>query len=196
MAGILQPITDILTLLRTMTVTNGNNQQVAPYVRIWNNQVHYEHEGQQTAYPKPAFFLEIVNDVQYEQLGMGVQAADVGFRVHIVHEYLDAQDGTFEQDLPVFDLRDRVRALLSLVEVTACGPLTVIREAQDYEHTNIYHYIIDFVCNFIDSKGSPLDPSAGKFIDSTPPLAAQLTAVVVESIPGTVQDSSYYKIPQ
>lgn len=194
MAGIVQPIIDIVTLLRTIMVTNGDGQSVVPYVRIWNNQVRYEHEGNQTNFPKPAFFLEVVNDVQYEELGKGVQAADVGFRVHIVHEYYDAQDGTFEQDLPVFDLRDKIRATLSLVEVTACGPLCVVREGQDYEHTNIYHYIIEFVCNFIDSKGSPLDPPAGKYIDSTPPLGLQLTATLVDSIPEPPLDENYYKI--
>lgn len=195
MAGIVQPMMDICTLLRTITINNGDGQAATPYVRVWNNQVRFEHEGQQTDFPKPAFFLEVVNDVQYEELGKGFQAADVGFRVHIVHEFMDAQDGTFEQDLDVFALRDKVRATLSLVEVTACGPLVVVREGQDYEHTNIYHYIIEFVCNFIDSKGSPLDPDAGKYIDSTPPLTLQLTASIVGSVPGPTPDESYYKIP-
>jgi hypothetical protein len=196
MAGIVQPITDIVAILRTILVVNGDGNTVTPHVRIWNNQVRFEHEGKQTNFIKPAFFLEVVNDVQYEELGKGFQAADVGFRVHIVHEYYDAQDGTFEQDLPIFDLRDKVRAKLSLVEVTACGPLCVVREGQDYEHTNIYHYIIEFVCNFIDSKGSPLDPSAGKYIDSTPPLTLQLTETIVPNIPNSPPDAgNYYKIP-
>jgi hypothetical protein len=195
MAGILQPITDILTILRSIPVTNGDGNIVQPYVRVWNNQTKYEHEGTQTAFPKPAFFLETMNDVVLEELGMGMQSADVGFRVRIIHEYYDAGDGTFEQDLVIFSLRDKVRATLSLLEVTGCGPLVAVRESQDYEHTNIYHYIIDFVCNFTDSTASPLDPNAGRFIDSTPPLALDLTATLVDSVPGPVPDTSYYKIP-
>ncbi len=184
MAGIKQPILDIKTRIATLQVTNGDGTTKGVYVNIWNNQLNYEVSGQLYDFPKPACFIEVINDVQYQQLGGGFQSADVGFRIHVVHEFYDAQDGDFEKNLPVFDLRDSLRALLCLYEPTACGPLVVVAEAQDYQHTNIYHYVIDFVCNFTDSKGSPYDPATGRYIDKDPPTALQVDVSLVDSIPG------------
>lgn len=164
MAGIKSPILDIITKLKTLVTLQT--------VRIWNNQIAYERDGKLYDFAKPAVFLEVVNDVKYNQLGEGYQSADVGWRIHLVHEFYDAQDGTFEQDLPVFDLRDSIVTLLSLYEPTGCGPLVRTSETQDYEHDNIYHFIIDFVCNFTDSKGSKDDQ--GKYVEKTPPIDLQL----------------------
>jgi hypothetical protein len=183
MAGIKQPIQDILTKLATLQVINSSGQAMSLQPRIWNNQFVWEKDGKLYDFLKPAAFLEVLNNVEYAEIGQGFQSADVGWRVHIIHEMYDAQDGTFEQDLPVFDLRDQVVALLSLYEPTACGPLVRTGEGQDYEHGNLYHYIIDFICNFTDSKGSPWDPAAGKYISSTPPTGIEINAEYVESLP-------------
>ena len=60
-------------------------------------------------------------------------------------------DGTFEQDLVVFTLRDMLIQYLTGVTLTGCGGgLEAIAEGQDYEHGNMYHYIVDFVCNYIE----------------------------------------------
>lgn len=191
MAGIKQPILDILTKLSEIPDFL--------FIRIWNNQIQAKRDGRHYDYPTPAAFVEVINDPVYEQLGLGFQSSDVGFRVHIEHTYYDAQDGTFEQDLPVFDLRDKVVAKLSLFEPTACGPLTRVSETQDYDHDNIYHYIIDFTCSFIDSKGSPYDTDAGKYIEKEPPTGLQVDVNVVTSIEGqeNVPVHNYqFKIPQ
>jgi hypothetical protein len=151
MAGIKQPIIDILTRIATLQVTNKSGQTMALRPRIWNNQLSLEKAGQYIDYQKPAVFLEVINNVLYDELGYGVQSADVGWRIHVIDEFYDAQDGTFEQDLQIFDLRDQLVALLSLFEPTACGPLVRTAEGQDYDHDNLYHYTIDFICNFTDS---------------------------------------------
>jgi hypothetical protein len=164
MAGIKAPILDIMTRLTTLAALRT--------VRIWNNQVEYENTGKLYDFAKPAVFLEVINNVQYNQLGEGYQSADVGWRMHLVHEFFDAQDGTFEQDLMVFDIRDSIVTLMSFYEPTGCGPLTRTSETQDYAHDMIYHYIIDFVCNFTDSKGSKYDQ--GKYIDKTPPTDLEI----------------------
>ncbi|MGN7818791.1 hypothetical protein ACTJJB_01605 [Chitinophaga sp. 22536] len=176
MAGIKQPILDILNLLKTIP-----DFQI---VRIWNNQIDYEKGGEYYNFPKPAVFLETVDGSTWDTLALGISSADLIFRVHIAHECYDAQDGTFEQDLIVFDLRDAVLEKLQLFHPTGCGPMTKILEAQDYEHDNIYHYTIDFAVNFIDTKGSPLDPDSGKFITKDPPTGLQVQVNVVDNIPG------------
>jgi len=174
MAGILIPIQDFLTKLRTITVKNGDGNDVVPHVRIWNNQLNQIKDGKYPAVPCPAFFVEVVNDAVYENIGQYFRAADLSFRVHIVHEFYDAQDGTFEQDLLVFDLRDKVVANLSGFELTACGPLNVMTETQDYEHDNQYHYILDLACNFIDSIGSKYDPAHPQaYTENVPPATLQ-----------------------
>jgi len=184
MAGIKQPITDVLIRLRTIPITNGDGNLATPYVRVWNNQVAYLKDGKMQAWPMPAFFLEVVNNATYEILGQGLRNADLSFRVHIVHEFYDAQDGTFEQDLAVFDLRDKVIAYMTGYEARACGPLVCMSETQDYEHDNVYHYICDFVCNFTDSIGSRYDsghPEA--YTDSEPPTDLEINKTI-EQGPG------------
>lgn len=207
MAGIKQPIQDILNRLATLQVTNQSGQTMNLVPRIWNNQLGWEKEGKLYDFLKPAAFLEVINNVAYTELGGGFQSADVGWKIHLIHEFYDAGDGTMEQDLAVFDLRDQVVALLSLYEATACGPLVRTSEGQDYEHTNLYHYVIDFICNFTDSKGSPYDPATGKYIDSTPPTGAVINGTFVASLPEapgadpenkqtTQQAYPQYNIPQ
>ena len=169
MPGIKQPLQDMLTRLTTLTVTNGDGSTVYLYCRVWNNQIRYEEDGTLYNFPKPAAFVEVVSPATFETLGQGYQSCDINFRVHLTHENYN-NEGTFEQDLAIFDLRDRVKALLTAYEPTNCGPLNVINEQQDFEHTNVYHYIMDFVCNFTDTKGSKLDADhTDKFIPSVPP---------------------------
>lgn len=176
MAGIKEPILDILTKLREITELQ--------FVRVWNNQIETRKDGQHYDYPTPAAFVEVINEPVWEQLGVGFQGADLGIKIHLEHNYYDAQDGTFEQDLVIFDLRDKIVAKLSLYEATACGPLTKTGEAQDYDHDNVYHYTIDFVCHFIDSKGSPYDPGAGKYVEKEAPTGLQIVVNKEDSIAG------------
>jgi hypothetical protein len=122
-----------------------------------------------------------VNDATYETIGQGFRSADLSFKIHILHEFYDAQNGTFEQDLLVFDLRDKVIARLSYFEPTACGPLEALTEVQDYDHDNIYHYTIDFVCNFTDSKGSRLDPDSIYYTQSAPPTGLELNKTIEQN---------------
>jgi hypothetical protein len=175
MAGIKQPILDILTKLKDVTEIQ--------YIRIWNNQVKHEDEGKIYDWPKPAVFLEVISSPQWQEMGNGYQGADIGWRLHLVHEQFDAQDGTFEQNLAVFDIRDNIVRKLSFYEPTGCGPLVKRSEGFDYDHTQIYVYVIDFTCFFIDSKGAKTDPDAGLFIDKAPPTTVQLNVGVVDTIP-------------
>lgn len=153
MAGIKDTITDVLAKIKTATVVNPDGSTVTPYVRIWNNQLQDERDGKTYDYPKPAFFVEIVNPSVYQIMGEGYRNSDVVIRVHLVHEYMNADAGGYEQDLPVFDLRDQTIELLTRYEPAGCGPMECVSEEADYNHDNLYHYVMDFVCNFTDDKG-------------------------------------------
>lgn len=169
MAGIKQPLQDMLTKLATLQVVNGDGDTVDLYARVWNNQIRYETDGTLYNFPKPAAFVEVVSPATFEVLGQGYRSADISFRIHIGHENYN-NEGTFEQDLLIFDLRDKVIALLTGYRPTNCGPLNAVSEQQDFEHSNVYHYTIDFVTNFTDTTGSRLDAdNPNKYIDSVPP---------------------------
>lgn len=172
MAGVKEPLMDVLSKLETITVRNNDGQQVPLRSRIFNNQLVREQEGKQYAYEKPCVFVEVINKSKYDQLGEGFQSSDIGFRLHLVHEEYDTGDGMMDQNINIFDLRDKVVRTLSLYEPTGCGPLTRVGEDQDYDHSNLYHYMIDFVCNFTDSRGSKWDQ--GKLIDKDPPTDLEI----------------------
>lgn len=170
MAGIKDCLQDILTQLTTLQVVNQSGQTVPLYARIFNNQVEYEAQGKGVAFPKPAAFVEIVTPATYQVIGQGYRDSDLSIRIHLVHEFMDAADGTFDQDLAIFDLRDQILVLLTKFTPAGCGPMNCMVESQSYTHTQIYEYILDFVCNFTDSKGSPLDPARTVYTPSIPPL--------------------------
>lgn len=162
MAHIVTPLTDILTQLGTLDVTNQDSSVTKLYARVWNNQIRYEADGKLYDFPKPAAFIEIVSPATFEILGQGYRSCDVNFRVHLTHENYN-NEGTFEQDLLIFDLRDKVIQLLTAYRPSGCGPLNCMAESQDFEHSNTYHYILDFVTNFTD------DTAKWLFIEKAPP---------------------------
>lgn len=182
MSGIKQPIQDLLTLLKTIPVLNGDGQNITPTVRVWNNQVQYMRDpsgSKVESFALPAFFPQITPDAVFEDIGQGYRSADLAFKIHIIHEFMDDGQGNFEQDLTVFDLRDKVVGYLTDVRLTGCGPLTSIGEGQEYDHDNIYHYTIDFVCNFTDSKGSRYDSSKpDAFITKSAPTTSEIDVTV------------------
>lgn len=184
MPGIKDAMKDVLAKLATQQVTNNDNTLADPYIRVWNNQLKYNENGQMEDFPKPAFFLEVVSPVRFEVIGQGYADADVNWKIHIVHEYYnDADGGTYEQDLLVFDIRDSIIALLTYFTPAGCGPMTRLSEEQDTEHKNIYHYVIDFISNFTDSKGSRLDEGRNYYITKAPPTALEVDATVDNSQP-------------
>lgn len=172
MSGIKIPIQDVMTRLQEITVLNNDGTDMSLRARIWNNQIDHDKAGNEYSFQKPAAFVEVINGAAWQTMGQGYQFAELGFRIHLVHEMLDAGDGTMEHDLLIFDLRDAVITKLSLFEPTACTPLVKMSEQQDYDHTNIYHYLIDFGCGFIDTKGSLWDQE--KLIDKDPPTNAEV----------------------
>ncbi len=178
MSGIKPPVQDVLTQLATIQVQNQELQTVALYTRIFNNQVKRQKEGTTLAYPLPAAFVEVIKPAKFKRLLNGASESDLVFCIHLQHWFTDAQDGTFDQDLPIFDLRDKVIAALSNFRPTACGNLMLTAESQDYDHDDIYVYLIEFTCSFIDSKGSPYDTDRTDYQNSTPPTALEIDVTI------------------
>ena len=193
MAGIKLPILDILAQLTAINAVNSDFITGPIYARIWNNQLRDAREGKNYTWPRPAAFVEIINPVNFEVIGLGFRSADLGIRIHLIHDFTN-QDGTYEQDLPIFDLRDKVIMALTQYTPTACGPMNCISEEQEYDHDNLYHYVLNFVCNFIDSKGSPMDPEADKY-DETANPNMDASIVKVDSNPEPTDSNPEFIIP-
>jgi hypothetical protein len=172
MSGIKASIQSVMTKLQEIVVRSNDSVSRNVVARIWNNQVAHDKDGTQASFLKPAVFVEVQNGVTWQQLGEGYQSADLAFCIHLVHEQLDAADGTMEQDLVIFDLRDQVLNKLALYEPTGCGPLTHVGEQQDFDHDNVYHYTVNFICNFTETPGSKWDQ--GMYQDKAAPTGAQV----------------------
>ncbi len=198
MSGLKPVITDILDKLATIDVENQDNLTVPIYARIWNNQLDNLQEGQSYSWPRPAAFVEIVSPATFEVIGLGFRSADIGIRIHIEHDFYNSE-GTYSQDLTIFDLRDKIisahnpdtniQSGLSQFCPTACGPLNCVSEYQDYNHGNLYHYICEFITNFTDSKGSVLDPNDGRYTEEViDPLDAQIEPMPKPESPAPTND--------
>jgi hypothetical protein len=119
----------------------------------------------------------------------GYSVADIDWCVHIVTEMFDAADGTMEQNLTIFDWRDKVMEWLSPYGVnafkpTGCGTLLKISETQDYGHRAVYHYKIVFRSSFVDSKTSSYDVDVfdQNYVLKDPPIELDINATITESI--------------
>ena len=175
MPGIVDAITSLIAQIGTIKVTNNALQQMPLFCHVWNNQFDGEIDengNSKYAIPLPAAMVDIVNPQPRAQIGGGITGGDITIRIHIGMEQLDAGDGTMEQNLVIFKLRDALITLLTDFQPTACSCMQLVSEEQDKSHTNFYHYILDFNTHFIDDKS---DQTKGQ-ISYGPPVTLDLVA--------------------
>lgn len=143
---------DIKAQLLTI-VFDGSTIQ---FVQMWNNQLESlkakdTEQNIMYSFSLPALFIEFLN-LETLQLGNGNQVYDnLLVRIHILHRLEDAGDGTLEQNLAVLALRDAVQ--IALQNFRPAGASEFIRQKQemDYHHNNVYHYIMDYGCTYVDT---------------------------------------------
>lgn len=166
-----QAIQDVLTRLSAISVTTADQQQTTLYTRIWNNQVEKLRQGASQVFPMPCAFVEtMVESGQARPIGGGYTSIPIVFRIHFLNMHLNTE-GSFEQDLTIYSLRDAGMRKLNQFKPSGCGYLALALEMQDFDHDALHHYYIDFETEFIDSTGSIDDADTGVFIDSPAPLA-------------------------
>ena len=118
-------------------------------IRVYNNQFEQLETGEYEGIFLPATFIELVNDLPAMQLGAGYQLFEIVVRIHIAHEFYNGDN--MEENLDVFDLKDSVYKALQKFEPDGAAAFARVAEGQDYTHTNLYHYTIDFATSFIDA---------------------------------------------
>lgn len=168
--GLKLTIQDFATKLGTIQVVTPDGVTQSLFVRVWNNQLEQLKAGELEAVPFPSCFIEpIVSQSQHGAIGQGVCGFNILFRVHLLHVNYNTE-GSFEQNLVVFDLRDKVIRTMNRYKPLMCGPIDKISEGLDFEHDNVYHYTIDFNTHFVDLTGSDQDDETGNYTVSVPPL--------------------------
>jgi hypothetical protein len=124
------------------------------FIAVWNNQLERLKNSENYSIMAPAAFVELISDDE-QQLGNSYQGYDVDLNIHIISEELDAGDGNIDNFFSIYGLRDIVVKSLSLYEVNMGGFMVKVGETPDYDHDNLYHYIIRYRFHYIDDTAVP-----------------------------------------
>lgn len=150
---------DLLAAVNSLVDSKG--KKIFKYCNIWDNQIDEMILGSNYAFALPALFIEFIPG-ECKMMGMGMsQYPQTEITFHIVNQILDGNNDTMERNLPIFDLRDLVKAKFVGFGISFCSNLMCCYDKLDYKHGNTYKYLLSFNCNFIDSKGSGFDPDSG-----------------------------------
>lgn len=163
--GIKETILAYINQLKTVQVTNGDGTTVPLYVAIWNDQIERKEKGDGYVYPTPAGFLE----VQFSEgmtMGMGATSYEVTVRIMLEHQHYNTED-TLDQDLIIFDVKDKVHRAMNMFKAPNCSPLCASNPAMDYNHDNTYLCVLEYRTHFIDYTGSMFDQDGGVYIEDT-----------------------------
>jgi hypothetical protein len=118
------------------------------FVTIWNNQFNFMEDGASYSIPFPNAFVEVNTD-NTEDISMNYQASDIEIKIHIGQDFYNGSN--IDENFSIFDLRDLIVAKLSSFKTTTSGIFRKINETQDFEHSNVYHYVITFKTHWVDS---------------------------------------------
>lgn len=144
------------------------------FVHVYNSQFDYLENGGEYSFPMPCAFVEIESD-NFNQLLNNVQDIELVVKIHIGDDFYNAMDGTFEQNFNIFNIRDLVVKKMVGVKPVDGGTLVKTRETPDYNHSNVYHYVIEYRTRWVDLIALPVET----FKDMTPANYANLTEQII-----------------
>lgn len=106
------------------------------HVGLWNNQ--FERENVENPFLYPCVFIQFTND-NFAELSKGIQQYDSVVTLHIGFEsYID-------EDTAILTLKDLIYSSLHKVSNTATSSILYrIAERQNFDHSNIQAYEVDF----------------------------------------------------
>ncbi len=153
--GIVDAINDILAKCVTPI---GNYPPLFKKIDVWNNQLRYEKDGIGYSFPTPAIYLEM-KQINSKQLGMGVNIVSYDVIFHIIHTQLN-NGNLLDRNTQVLNLKDFVKKKFEYYQPAQMGRLGFIRGQQDFEHDNVYHFVMTFKGTLVDTWGNYF-PSQG-----------------------------------
>lgn len=148
------------------------------FFNTWNNQYGELEEARSYAFALPACFIEIIDPVDWLQLGGGFQQADVDIVFHIIHEKLDDQSGGFEENFDVYDLRNLVVAKFTGYKPATGSKMFKVTDRLDKNHSNVYHYIVGYRTGFIET----LTDDTNGLIDQEPPIELEVDGTLIHEL--------------
>lgn len=123
-------------------ITNFN------FVAIFNNQFQFVENGGDFTFPFPCAFVELTA-TNLQDLSGGYQGSDLEVSIHLGQDYYNGEN--LEQNLSIFNLRDLIVKKLSQFKPSAGSKFVKTSEAQDFEHSNVYHYVVSYKFHWVDN---------------------------------------------
>lgn len=145
------------------------------FIAMWNNQLQDLIDGKNYAFRQNAVLIEFVAPTPIGGVGNNVQMYEpLEVKLHIIHLQYDAKDGTMDNNLDVFDFKQKIYKAIQLFQGSKTSVFDRQSEEQDYDHSNLYHYIQSYFIALTDD-AMPL-PINGT--DYEPPLTTEITPEV------------------
>lgn len=169
---------DIKVKLETLKDADGSN--TFKWIHVWNNQLELIDQSKTYETEYPAIFIEFAPQ-EIKQLGAGYQSySPLILRFHVIHQLTDAEDGTMEQNLDVFDLKTRLFKLIYKFEPNGASMFSRTAEMPDHRHGRLYEFIQEYTTEYIENTAA--EPVNGKVVDpDTLKLTISLTVDEVDN---------------
>lgn len=162
---------DLYLELRAQILAAATSVQ---HVRLWNNQVNLIDNNEQIPFPFPAVFIDFPT-IEWIDRGKGTQGSRLLVRLHLIYESFHTSEN--EEDLAVFDFREEVYLAVQDYKPSFSGKLMRLQEETDTQHTNMYHWIMDFETEYSDNTAQ--FPRGG--VDATVSTLVITKDVVIDS---------------
>lgn len=163
--GLKETILSICQKLATIPVTTLDGLASTMYVRIWNDQIERKKEGRGYIYQTPACFVELTIN-ESETLGQGATGHDAIVRVLLEQNNYNTE-GSYDEDLDIFALRDKVHQALNGFKPANASPLVIGAPVLDHNHDNTYLCALEYRTHITDLTGSIYDEAAGVYVWQT-----------------------------
>lgn len=119
------------------------------WTRLFNNQFVRSNDDNsdknvEQAFPYPCCFIEFPGENNAISSGYGAKRIEALIRIHIGFESYKLED------LAMFDIAAEVQEALENYATDGVTPLIYQSQKMDYDHDNVYIYMLDFVTQWSD----------------------------------------------
>ena len=151
-----------------LEIKDSNNNQIIKYFDLWNRQLDFLAEDSPADYP--AVYLELL-PVEWQNLTLGIQEADLEFRLHIAtrwygQTYSTAPQEVTSEQLDYLNLPSVIFKALQNSTITNCNSIIRTATEFDHNHENYIETIETYKCHIIDTNAY------------NPPAILKLTPVI------------------
>lgn len=132
----------------TVDITGTTTAATFQHTMVWNNQLDSLIDSDDYSIPFPSVLIELGQEGSTD-LSLNYTAIDMVVRFHIIQDYYNGDN--MSENLTIFELRDQIIKTFSNYQPCQGGFLNLRNEYQDYSHTNLYHYVVEYVFHYIDN---------------------------------------------